>query len=119
MKELLEYIVTGLVNHPEEVKIDEQVLPDGLIILSISANSEDYGRIIGRQGMLIRSLRTIVKARAIKEKKRVMVRVMTEDNQGENNEELIQNSEAAIAPVNQIESATEVINESSLDDNLI
>lgn len=118
MKELLEYIVTGLVNHPEEVKIDEQVLPDGLIILSISANSEDYGRIIGRQGMLIRSLRTIVKARAIKEKKRVMVRVMTEDNQGENNEELIQ-KEAAIAPANQVESATEVINESSLDDNLI
>lgn len=119
MKELLEYIVTGLVNHPEEVKIDEQVLPDGLIILSISANPEDYGRIIGRQGMLIRSLRTIVKARAIKEKKRVMVRVMTEDNQGENNEELAQNSELATAPVNQAESATEVINESSLDDNLI
>ncbi len=118
MKELLEYIVTGLVNHPEEVKVDEQVLPDGLIILSISANQEDYGRIIGRQGMLIRSLRTIVKARAIKEKKRVMVRVMTEDNQGENSEniDLTENSSAASTETAIVE---EVVNESSLDDNLI
>lgn len=113
MKELLEYIVTGLVNHPEEVKVDEQILPDGLIILSISANQEDYGRIIGRQGMLIRSLRTIVKARAIKEKKRVMVRVMTEDNQGEN--EIVPESNTT----EEMSSVTEVVHESSLDDNLI
>lgn len=112
MKELLEYIVTGLVNHPEEVRVDEQILPDGLIILSISANQEDYGRIIGRQGMLIRSLRTIVKARAIKEKKRVMVRVMTEDNQGEN--EIVPESNTE-----EMSSVTEVVHESSLDDNLI
>lgn len=118
MKELLEYIVTGLVNHPEEVKVDEQVLPDGLIILSISANQEDYGRIIGRQGMLIRSLRTIVKARAIKEKKRVMVRVMTEDNQGENSEniDLTENGSVASTEAAAVE---KVVNESSLDDNLI
>lgn len=117
MKELLEYIVTGLVNHPEEVKVDEQILPDGLIILSISANQDDYGRIIGRQGMLIRSLRTIVKAKAIKEKKRVMVRVMTEDNQGENSEkiDLAENS-SVVSTETAVE---EVVNESSLDDNLI
>jgi predicted RNA-binding protein YlqC (UPF0109 family) len=79
MKELLEYILKSLVTVPDEVVVDEQILADGLIILSISANQDDYGRIIGRQGALIQSLRTIVKARAIKEKKKVMVRVMTDD----------------------------------------
>ena len=79
MKELLEYMLRSLVTFPDEIVVDEQVLADGLIILSISANKEDYGRIIGRQGMLIQALRTIIKARAIKEKKKVMVRVMTDD----------------------------------------
>jgi predicted RNA-binding protein YlqC (UPF0109 family) len=79
MKELLEFILKSLVTVPDEIVVDEQVLADGLTILSISANQEDYGRIIGRQGMLIQALRTIIKARAIKEKKKVMVRVMTQD----------------------------------------
>jgi predicted RNA-binding protein YlqC (UPF0109 family) len=79
MKELLEHILKNLVTSPEDIVVDEQVLADGLTILSITANPDDYGRIIGRQGMLIQALRTIVKARAIKEKKKVMVRVMTDD----------------------------------------
>ncbi|MDO5561302.1 MAG: KH domain-containing protein [bacterium] len=111
MKELLQYMVAGLVNHPDEIVIDEQVLPDGLIILSISANQEDYGRIIGRQGMLIRALRTIIKARAIKEKKKVMVRVMTEDQP--------QTVEVAADQDNKTESVDEVLQESALDDNLL
>lgn len=79
MKELLEYILKSLVVYPDDIAVEEQVLADGLTIFSISANKEDYGRVIGRQGMIIQALRTIVKARAIKEKKKVMVRVMTDD----------------------------------------
>ena len=112
MQELLKYILTGLVNHPEEIVVDEQVLPDGLIILSISANPEDYGRIIGRQGMLIRSLRTIVKARAIKEKKKVMVRVMTEDQEPIN-------ADVETAAKTETESVDDVLEKSALDDNLV
>ncbi len=114
MKELLQYMLVGLVNYPDEIAIDEQVLPDGLIILSISANPEDYGRIIGRQGMLIRSLRTIIKARAIKEKKRVMVRVMTDGDR----DEKAADTEIASAVTNN-EPTEEVMQESALDDNLI
>lgn len=115
MKELLKYMLEGLVNHPEEIVIDEQVLPDGLIIYSISANPEDYGRVIGRQGMLIRSLRTIVKARAIKEKKRVMVRVMTDDDQ----EQAAGEAQVAAPADSPTPSADEIVQESALDDNLI
>ncbi len=114
MKELLEYILSSLVNYPDEVKVDEQVLPDGMIIFSISANADDYGRIIGRQGMLISALRTIVKARAIKEKKRVMVRVMTEDKENE----VIAQAPVAEVATQEVE-VTENVSEAALDDNLI
>jgi len=109
MKELLELILKNLVTYPDEIQIDEQVLPDGLIILSISANQEDYGRIIGRQGMLIQALRTVVKARAIKEKKKVMVRVMTDDNKA-----AAQPTAAATSDVTDT-----VVSEAALDDNLV
>jgi len=103
MKELLEYILKSLVVYPDDIAVEEQVLADGLTIFSISANKEDYGRVIGRQGMIIQALRTIVKARAIKEKKKVMVRVMTDDVKEINDK---------------IEEKTEVAPE-SLDDNLV
>lgn len=108
MKELIEYILKSLVTHPDEVVVEEQTLPDGLIIYSISANQEDYGRIIGRQGNLIQSIRTIVKARAIKQHQKVMVRVMTEDVR----EELAQEDKKE-------ETVEDVVKEEALDDNLI
>lgn len=109
MKELLEFILKSLVTVPEEIVVDEQVLADGLVILSISANQDDYGRIIGRQGMLIQALRTIVKARAIKEKKKVMVRVMTEDVKALPHEAA---ADKQVVDIN-------VVSEAALDDNLL
>ncbi|MBQ6154643.1 KH domain-containing protein [bacterium] len=110
MKELIEYVLKGLVNYPDEIKVDEETLADGLTIYSISANKEDYGRVIGRQGALIQSLRTIVKARAIKEKRKVMVRVMTDDVR-EIKEKAAEAPEKA--PVE------EVVKQEALDDNLL
>jgi predicted RNA-binding protein YlqC (UPF0109 family) len=112
MKELLEYILKSLVNYPDDVVVDEQTLADGLTIYSISANKEDFGRVIGRQGSLIQSLRTIVKARAIKEKKKVMVRVMTDDVKDEEVKE--ENKDQVTAGAS--ESA---VNQAALDDNIV
>ena len=117
MKELIEYILKMLVNYPDDIQVEEQDLPDGLIIYSVSANQDDYGRIIGRQGMLIQALRTIVKARAIKEHRKVMVRVMTDDVRMGNNQVA---SQQAPAPTNLAEqSAEDLVQEAALDDNLI
>ena len=112
MKELIEYILKSLVNYPDEVAVEEETLSDGLTIYSVSANKEDYGRIIGRQGALIQSVRTIVKARAIKEKKKVMVRVMTDDVKDLPSRE----SDSAAAQDTAVE---EVVKQEALDDNLI
>jgi predicted RNA-binding protein YlqC (UPF0109 family) len=74
MKNLLEYILIRLVEHPEEVQIAETD-DNGTTILTITANDADYGRIIGRGGAVISAIRQIIRVRAIKEGKKVVVKV--------------------------------------------
>lgn len=66
MKNLLEFIVIHLVNHPEDVQIQEEQDDRG-VVLTIAANSEDIGRIIGKNGSVIHAIRNICKIRAVKE----------------------------------------------------
>ena len=49
MKELLEYLARGLVEHPEEVRVNE-VQEDGVTLLELSVAEDDYGNVIGRGG---------------------------------------------------------------------
>lgn len=66
MKNLLEFILIHIVNHPEDVVVEE-VLEEKQATYVIHANQEDIGRIIGKGGSVIHSLRNICKIRAIKE----------------------------------------------------
>ena len=65
MKELLEHIIKSIVNHPEEVSVDERESVDfpGLIILSIEVAEADKGVVIGRKGRTINSIRDIITIR--------------------------------------------------------
>lgn len=87
MKNLLEYILIRLVENPDEVKVTETVGDDGFIILNVTANPADYGRIIGRGGAVITSIRNIIRVRAIKEGKRVAVKIDAdgESDRGDHN----------------------------------
>lgn len=66
MKNLLEFIIIHLVEHPEDVKIDEAQDEQGSVY-TITVHSEDIGRIIGKGGSVIHSIRNICRIRAIKE----------------------------------------------------
>jgi uncharacterized protein len=66
MKNLLEFILIHIVNHPEDVVVQEQQNEDR-VTLTIKVNQEDIGRVIGKGGSVIHSLRNICKIRAIKE----------------------------------------------------
>ena len=81
MKELLEHIVKSIVNHPEDVSIEEKESVDfpGLTILTINVNEEDKGVIIGRKGRTINSIRDIITISAIRNNKRVRV-ILKDDN---------------------------------------
>jgi predicted RNA-binding protein YlqC (UPF0109 family) len=76
MKELLEYLARSLVGHPDEVEVTETVEDDGTIVLELSVADDDYGNVIGRGGRTASALRTVVKAAAVKSKRRVFVDIV-------------------------------------------
>lgn len=76
MKELLRTIVLPLVENPEEVEISENEKEDGEIVLSLKVASSDMGKVIGRQGRIAKAIRTVMKAAANKDNKKVMVEIV-------------------------------------------
>lgn len=76
MKELVETIAKALVDNPDVVHVNMTESEDDVVMIELSAASEDLGKIIGKQGKIANSIRTIVKACAIKEDKKVMVEII-------------------------------------------
>jgi uncharacterized protein len=76
VKELLEYLARCLVEDPSAVKVEEFEEDDGTVVLELSVGEDDYGQVIGRGGRTAQSLRTIVKAAAVKENRRVLLDIV-------------------------------------------
>jgi uncharacterized protein len=72
VKELVETIVKAIVDQQDMVRIN-QVEGEKTIILEVSVADDDMGKIIGKQGRIARAIRTVVKAAATKENKKVIV----------------------------------------------
>ena len=72
MKESLEAIITSLVNEPSEVSIN-QVDGEKQVIFEVKVAQSDMGKVIGREGRIAKAIRTIIKALAAKEGKKVSV----------------------------------------------
>ena len=75
MKELIEYLVKALVDEPEEVVITE-VLGDEATSYEVHVASGDLGKVIGKQGRIANALRTVAKAVAMKEKRKVYLEII-------------------------------------------
>nr|WP_286207947.1 KH domain-containing protein [Clostridium caldaquaticum] len=75
VKELVEIIAKSLVDNPEAVQINE-IAGEQSIILELKVAPEDMGKVIGKQGRIAKAIRTVVKAAAIKENKRVVVEII-------------------------------------------
>lgn len=75
MKELLETIAVSLVDFPDQVSVNE-VEGEKSIILELRVAKEDMGKVIGKQGRIAKAIRTVVKAAAVKENKRVVVEIL-------------------------------------------
>jgi len=76
MRDLLEYLARGLVEHPEQVRVNEVQEDDGAIVLELSVADDDYGNVIGRGGRTAAALRTVVKTAAARTKRRVFVDIV-------------------------------------------
>ena len=75
MKNLLEVIVKSLVDNPDKVSINE-ISGESSTIYEVKVAEEDMGKVIGKQGKVAKSIRTVIKAIAAREGKRVIVEIM-------------------------------------------
>jgi predicted RNA-binding protein YlqC (UPF0109 family) len=75
MKELLTYIVGNLVDRPDQVQVNE-VAGDKAQVYEVRVASEDLGKVIGKRGRTIRSVRQLVSVAATRQGKRAMVEVV-------------------------------------------
>lgn len=71
MKDTLEYIIKAIVEEPEGVHVEENETEDGIVTLTVTVAQNDMGRIIGKEGKVIRSIRNVMKVKAMKENKKV------------------------------------------------
>ena len=75
MKELVKFIDKSLVDDPDAVDVTE-IEGERSIILELRVAPEDMGKVIGKQGKIAKAIRTITKATAAKEGKRVVVEIL-------------------------------------------
>ncbi len=75
MIELLEFIAKSMVTNPEAVSVSETV-NDGAVVLELHVAEEDMGKVIGKQGRIAKAIRTVVKAAASHENKKVTVEIV-------------------------------------------
>ncbi len=75
MRELIELIIKGIVDNPNQVEINE-IIGEKSSIFEIKVDPKDIGKVIGKQGRNIKSIRTIVNAAAQKDDKRVVIEII-------------------------------------------
>ena len=75
MEELLAFLAKSLVDHPEDVSV-KKVDGENSVVYELRVNDDDMGKVIGKQGRIAKSIRTIIKAASSKEDKRVIVDIV-------------------------------------------
>ena len=74
MKELVEVIAKALVDNPDEVVVTESMKGEDILI-ELTVAAADMGKVIGKQGRIAKAIRSVVKAAASKEDKKVIVEI--------------------------------------------
>lgn len=75
MKEMLEYIVRALVDHPDDVRITE-VEGERTVIFELRCHPEDLGKVIGKNGKTVGAIRTLLSTAAARQNRRAMLEVV-------------------------------------------
>ena len=74
MVEIVEYLARRLVDEPDAVRVERED-HDEVVVLRLFVAKDDVGKVIGRQGRIVRALRTLVRASAVREGRRVLVEI--------------------------------------------
>jgi uncharacterized protein len=76
MRDLLDFLARSLVENPDQVQVTEVEEIDGEVVLEVEVADDDLGRVIGRGGRVANALRSVMKAAATREDKRVVVDIL-------------------------------------------
>jgi predicted RNA-binding protein YlqC (UPF0109 family) len=76
MKEFIEFIAKHLVDNPDQVDVDEKEPEENKVILSLKVQSDDVGKVIGKQGKTAQAMRTLLTAIAAKDGKRAILEIL-------------------------------------------
>jgi len=77
VKELVQLIAESLVDHPDQVVVTETETSNAIVV-NLTVAPEDMGKVIGKQGRIAKALRTVVKAAASRDDKKVTVEIANE-----------------------------------------
>jgi predicted RNA-binding protein YlqC (UPF0109 family) len=75
MVDLVDYLARRLVDEPDAVRVETEERDDTLVLL-LHVAPGDVGKVIGRQGRVVRALRSVVRAAAVRERRRVLLEVV-------------------------------------------
>ncbi len=75
MREIVEFIAKSIVNLPDEVVVTEETTEEGIVI-KLQVAEEDKGRVIGKQGRVAESIRTLIRVKAAKQGTRVTLEII-------------------------------------------
>ena len=103
-QQFVEYIVKTLVNNPEKVSVDRKIDEKG-VLLSLTVDPEDVGRVIGKRGVTAQSIRMLLRALGTKQDARYNLKIVNTDEGGE------RPARAAEAPVDEEVEETETAEE--------
>jgi len=109
-QQFVEYIVNSLVGHPDDVVV-ERIIDEKGVLLTLTVNPEDLGRVIGKRGVTAQSLRTLLRALGTKNDARYNLKIVNNDDERENY--TISSDDVASDPVDNTPEE-DVENESSL-----
>ena len=75
-RDLLTELAKTLVDDPSAVEVEQFSEDDGTVVLELAVGQDDYGKVIGRGGRTAKALRTVIKANAVREERRVLVDIV-------------------------------------------
>lgn len=113
-KEFVEYVVKALVNNPEDVKVVRSVDDMG-VLLELSVNPEDMGKVIGKAGATAKSIRTLLRVLGSRSDARVNLKIIEpEGSEGAPARDTAEHAEseeagAPAAPVEEVEAESELV----------
>lgn len=79
-QQFIEYIVKSVVGHPDDVEV-ERVIDEKGVLLTLTVNPDDLGRVIGKRGVTAQSLRTLLRALGTKNDARYNLKIVNNDGQ--------------------------------------